>query len=285
MAEHSDLPPLCFARWEIRSSGELPIRGDVRYPADGDPSSAVVICHGFKGFRGWGFFPPLARALARRGHAAISFDFTRNGVGDDGVDFSALERFAENTHSRNLEEIGAVIDAVTGGSLLPRPPERIGLFGHSRGGGEAVLAAASDARVDALVTWAAIATVHRWPEETLARWRRGETVTIANSRTGQRMPMAPSYLQDLELHRERLDIARAAARVRIPWLIVHGERDGSVPPDDARALFAAAGRRAELLLVEGGDHTFGASHPFAGSPPALRVAARATAEWFDQLRE
>lgn len=281
----TDRKPLHLSRWEIRRTGNLMIRGDIRYPLGDEPSSAVVICHGFKGFREWGFFPPLARALARRGHAAITFDFTRNGVGDDGVDFSALERFAENTHSGNLAEIHAVLDAVAGGKLLPLAPERIGLFGHSRGGGKAVLATAADGRVDALVTWAAIATVHRWPEETLARWQRGETITIENSRTGQQMPIAPSFGRDLERHPARLDIGAAAARIRVPWLIVHGDRDASVAPGDAHALFAAAGQQAELLLVEGGDHTFGARHPYDGPTPALRVAAQATADWFDPLRD
>ncbi|CAN5344735.1 hypothetical protein BH20GEM2_BH20GEM2_09680 [soil metagenome] len=278
----TDRRPLHLAHWEIRQAGDLPIRGDLRYRVESEPRSAVVICHGFKGFRQWGFFPPLARALARRGHAVITFDFTRNGLGDDGVDFSALELFAENTHSRNVAEIHAVLDAVAGGGLLPRRPEAIGLFGHSRGGGEAVLATADDERVDALVTWAAIATVNRWPEETLARWRRGETVPIANSRTRQQMPMAPSYLEDIERHRERLDLAAAAARVRVAWLIVHGERDESVASDEARTLFAAAGPQTKLLLVESGDHTFGARHPYDGSTSALRIAAQATADWFDR---
>jgi dienelactone hydrolase len=131
---------------------EPPIRGDVRLLHGTEPRSAVVICHGFKGFREWGFFPALARALAVRGHAAISFDFSRNGVGADGVDFSALDLFAENTHSRNLDEIHTVVDVLMRRQLLPHAPRRLGLFGHSRGGGEAVLAAAEEPRVDALVT-------------------------------------------------------------------------------------------------------------------------------------
>ena len=144
-------------KWEIRfRDGSLPIRGDLRTLQGFQPDLAVVICHGFKGFREWGFFPSLARALARRGYAAVTFDFTRNGVGDDGVDFSALDRFSENTHSRNLDEIGQVIDAVLSGELLSPPPARLARLGHSRGGGEAILKAAEDRRVDALVTWSAI---------------------------------------------------------------------------------------------------------------------------------
>lgn len=270
-------------RFEIRlRGGEPPIRGDVRLLHGTEPRSAVVVCHGFKGFREWGFFPALARALAVRGHAAISFDFSRNGLGADGVDFSALDLFAANTHSRNVDEIHAVIDALMRRQLLPRAPRRLGLFGHSRGGGEAVLTAAEEPRVDALVTWAAIADIPgRWSEEQVERWRRGETVEIANARTGQQMPMAPTYWEDIEASGERLDITAAAGELDLPWLIVHGERDTSVSPHDAHRLFDAAGEGAELLLVEDADHTFGAVHPYTGAPATLQTAGHATLEWFD----
>jgi pimeloyl-ACP methyl ester carboxylesterase len=266
-------------RFELRpEGGGPPVRGDVRVAEGSEPRDAVVICHGFKGFREASFFPALAGAVAARGHAAVSFDFSHNGVGADGVDFSALDLFAEQTHSRNVDEIRMVLGAL--GGLLPRKPRRVGLFGHSRGGGEAVLAAAEDGRVDALVTWAAIASVYRWSDEQMDRWRRGETVEILNTRTGQPMPVGPAYLRDLEANTERLDIRRAAARLRAPWLIVHGEADTSVPADDGRVLWDMAGENAELLLIDDADHTFGSRHPYPGATDALRAATEATLDWF-----
>jgi dienelactone hydrolase len=272
-------PTLTRTRFELRpQDGGPPVRGDVRVMEGAEPRSAVVICHGFKGFREWGFFPAVAGAVAARGHAAVSFDFSHNGVGADGVDFSALELFERHTLTREVDEIRMVLDALP--RILPRRPKRIGLLGHSRGGGEAVLAASEDRRVDALVTWAAIASVHRWSEEQLARWRRGESVEIVNARTGQAMPIGPQLLRDIEENTERLDIRRAAARLTLPWLIVHGEADTSVPADDARTLWDMAGENAELLLIEDADHTFGAKHPYAGATDALRTATDATLEWF-----
>jgi fermentation-respiration switch protein FrsA (DUF1100 family) len=273
---------LTLTRFEIRSSdGGPPIRGDVRVRAGHRPTAAVVICHGFKGFRAASFFPNLARAAAARGLAAVTFDFSRNGVGPDGAAFSALERFAEQTHSRNVDEIRQVLDAVSRGTLVPRTPRKIGVFGHSRGGGEAILAAAEDSRVDALVTWAAIGDVaSRWNDEHVRTWRSGGTVHVENTRTKQMMPVGPDYWRDYDANRERLDIGAAAARLSAPWLIVHGDADATVPVDEGRALFDAAGEAAELLVIEGGDHTFGSSHPYPGATPELRTAAEATLEWF-----
>ena len=274
--------PLVRASWEIRPRDGGPvIRGDLRALRGPPPRTAVVLCHGFKGFKDWGFFPILAQAVARRGHAALSFNLSRSGVGADGADFSALDLFAGQTHSRNVDEIRLVLDAVAGGSLFPKPPRRIGLLGHSRGGGEAILAAAEDSRVAALATWAAIAAVERWSGEQVSRWERGETVAVENARTGQQMPVGPEYWEDVRSNRERLDIVRAAEGLDIPWLIVHGEEDATVPAADARLLFDAAGEDAELLLVEGAGHTFGAVHPYAGPTAELQTAMAATLEWFD----
>ncbi len=279
---YSSPSSLVRARWELRPhDGSPPIRGDLRAPRGPPPETAVVVCHGFKGFKDWGFFPVLARTLAARGHAVLSFNFSRSGIGPDEESFTDLDGFARQTHSRNLDEIRMVLDAVTGGTLFPRAPRKIGLFGHSRGGGEAILAAGEDGRVAALVTWAAIAAVERWGDEEVAAWERGETVFVENSRTRQRMPLAPEFWEDVRSNTDRLDIIRAAERLTIPWLIVHGEADTSVSPTNARLLFDAAGERAELLLAEGAGHTFGAVHPYAGETESLRAAIEATAGWFE----
>lgn len=263
--------------------GGPPVRGDLRVLEGHRADAAVVFVHGFKGFRRFGFFPNLARAAAVRGYAAVTFDFSHNGIGEDGADtFSAMPLFTAQTHTRNLDEIRRVLDALSGGALLGRPARKIGLMGHSRGGGEAILAAAEDKRVDALVTWAAIANVgERWSAEQVAAWEAGRNVEIENARTKQPMPVGPVYWRDVQRNRERLDIAAAAARLTVPWLIVHGDADTSVPVDEGRLLFDAAGDTAELLIVEGGDHGFGGKHPYDGATPELRTVADATLDWFD----
>src|SRR5690606_16422361 len=135
-----------------------------------------------------------------------------------------------------------VIEAVRSGELLSPPPSRLALLGHSRGGGEAILQATRDQRVDALVTWSAIASIpNRWPEKHIATWRHGGTVEIQNARPRQTMPIAPTFWEDIETNAERLDILRHAASIEIPWLIVHGEADETVPVSESRELFSAAG--------------------------------------------
>jgi len=253
--------------------GEV-LRGEIHAPRPAESGSGILVLHGFKGFRKWGFFPYLCERLAQAGHTVVSFDFSRNGVGPGGVDFDELEAFARNTFSRELDEALQVGGAFRDGALGVPAPRRIGILGHSRGGGIATLAAA-EAPFDALVTWAGVATFDRWGPELKEQWRREGRMYIPNARTKQEMPLDLTLLEDLERNADRLDIEAAAARVHAPWLIVHGTDDSSVDPADAGRL-ADASHGAERLMIEGAGHTFGAVHPFAGTTPHLERAVDAT---------
>ena len=258
--------------------GDL-IRGDVRIPEGPPPRSAVVVVHGFKGFKDWGFFPYTCERLAAAGHAVVSFNMSHSGVGSDLQNFTELERFGANTLSLELEEVRSILNEVIAGDLLPRRPDHVGILGHSRGGGQAILAAVEEQRVRAVATWAAVSHFDRWSDETKAEWRAEERIWILNSRTGQQMPLDVGLLEDFEANRDRLDVLAAAARLDRPWLIVHGVDDLTVRSDEARSL-ARAAPKARLVLVDGAGHTFEARHPFAGGTPALDRALDPTLAHF-----
>jgi pimeloyl-ACP methyl ester carboxylesterase len=261
-----------FAREPVR--GRI-LRGDVRIPEGPPPRSAVVVVHGFKGFKDWGFFPYLCRRLAAAGHAVVSFNFSGSGIGSDPERFTELEAFAANTFTRELEELAWIVDWVMTGDLMSRRPRALALVGHSRGGGDVVLHAADDDRVGALATWSAVSSFDRWSEATRAEWRENERIYVLNARTGQQMPLDVGLLEDVEAHRERLDVGAAAARVQAPWLILHGEKDLTVGLEEARAL-ARRARRGRLTVVEGAGHTYEVGHPFAQPSPALDQAVDLT---------
>ena len=124
--------------FRISLPGDEWIRGEARIPRGAPPRSAVVLLHGFRAFRSWSFLPWLARQLAASGYAAVTFDFSRNGVGPDPGRFSELKAFAGNTVSREVREVGWVLDRVLDGEVIPRTPDRVALLGHGRGGSDAV---------------------------------------------------------------------------------------------------------------------------------------------------
>jgi len=260
----------------------LPVRCDVRCPEGDGPFPVVVILHGFKGFKDWGMFPPTARRLAERGLATVAMNASRNGVEDRLEEFTDLEAFARNTPGRELGDVRTVVDAVAAGELGRRlDAARIGMLGHSRGGGVAVLAAAEDPRIRCLVTWASIARLRRFTDRAVAEWRRTGRLEIPNARTGQRMWLDLTVLEDLEANRDRYDLDAAAARVTVPYLAVHGQLDEAVgPADSARLIEHAASPEKRLHVIPRTGHTFGAAHPWNGGAPGWEEAVRETGDWF-----
>jgi len=264
-----------------------PVHGDVRYVEDGAVKPVVVFCHGFKGFKDWGPFPAWGRYLARSGFVAVHFNFSYNGVTPESpTEFTALDEFAENTYTRELDDVDAVIDAVATGAFpqAPADPERIGLLGHSRGGGIAILQAERDARVQALVTWSAVSGfAERFTEAQIQDWASKGYTEVLNSRTGQVLRLNKTLYDDTMAHREDLDVRAAAKRLDTPWLLVHASDDESVPFEEATRLEDLS-ETAILVEAEGG-HTFGGAHPQENGddiPDSLQYVWDRTAAFFSE---
>ncbi len=261
-------------------SGALgPVLIDVRAGGRSSSRPAALILHGFKGFKDWGMFPPLAERLARAGFTAVSPNFSGSGV-DDAGDFTLSERFGHNTYSAELRDTRLVLDALFSEKLGVPQPTSVALIGHSRGGGVAILATAPDPRVRALVTWSAIASTMRWRADERAAWRQAGRTEVRNARTGQVLPLYTDVLDDIEQNGPALDIEAAAGRIRVPWLLIHGTEDESVRIAEAELLKSAGtGETTRLLRVQGGGHTFGAAHPWQSSTPELEMVFDATLDW------
>ena len=250
------------------------IRGRVDAPADAGVEKRyphVVIVHGFKGFMNWGFFPELGARLAAAGYAAVFFNTSSSGVGEDLESFTEVEAFERCTYTKDLEDIERVRAEIKSGRLFGVDPERGAILGHSKGGGEALLHAAEAGDYSCVITWAAIHTASRFNEETIERWRREGHLEVANARTGQVFKIQLDGLQDYEANKERFDIQAATGRIAAPTLFVHGTMDESVEIGALDALLAVRGSEAEALRLEGAGHTFGIKHPMTESDPGFEA--------------
>ena len=265
-------------KFTLHRPGGLTVRGET-FAETARPKRTVVICHGFKGFAHWGFFPHLARAIAGSGMRAITFDFSGSGIGDDRETFVDADAFEKNTLTQELADLSAVISEARRREWITSP---YGLLGHSRGGGVAILHAAGNDQVKALATWAAISHVARWTPSDVITWKERGFVDIVNARTGQVMKLGTNLLDDVEANQATtLDIAAAAGRIRVPWLILHGREDETVPTEEAHRLHDLSREWSTLRIVEG-NHGFGAKHPFEEVPESFSLALRETLDFFEQ---
>jgi hypothetical protein len=155
-------------------------------------------------------------------------------------------------------EVGLHLDAEVAYAWLAArtPAQQIVIAGHSLGTGVAVrLAAEHPARALVLES----------------------PFTSAMAVAERLLPWAPvSWLM-----RDRFESDRWIAQVRMPLLVVHGDRDGTIPIAQGRALFALANAPKAFVAIPGGGHDdlpehglYGQIWRFLGlSPPPPAPAA------------
>ncbi len=155
------------------------------------------------------------------------------GHGESGGEF-----FTYGAHEAG--DISELIDVLAEEGLA----ESVAVMGVSAGGAVAIAAAARDDRIDAVVTLGTFADL----EETI------EAQT----------PMLPGFWRRRAVARAesiaQFDVAEASpvrqiAEVSVPVLIMHGDRDDYIPPENAEQLFEAAAGPKETYWIEGGTHT------------------------------
>ena len=237
--------------FEISSREGLPIRGDIDAPPKA--RAAVVIVHGFRGFKDWGFFPWLSEHLCASGAVAVRFNMSRSGIGERNDSFDRPDLFRDDTYTIQVHDLLDVV-SYTQSRFRGLP---LFLLGHSRGGGVALLAAREAEDLAGVITWSAISRADRWDE-------------IEASST--------AVLADFEANRQRLDILDSASRLAVPLLAIHGASDGSVPAEESRAIVSRT-TDASLMIIDGATHTYNAIHPLVHVPRALEFAAAVSAHF------
>ncbi|MWC28826.1 alpha/beta hydrolase family protein [Paenibacillus sp. MMS18-CY102] len=263
---------------------DLWLRGDVRVIDDGQAKPVVIVSHGFKGFKDWGWFPYVAESLAERGFGVISFNYSRNGVNE--TDFDELEKFARNTYSRDQEDLAALYAALLHGELPLASIlnlQHLYLVGHSRGGGSSIVFADEHpTAIRAVATWNSNANPNLFDAAFRDEVRRNGVAYVANARTKQQMPIRADFFDDLERSGERFNIAARAGQLITPLLVIQGDRDSERILSGNRQLRESA-QQALHITIAGADHTFNSGHPFVGTSDALEHAIARTAQFFHEI--
>lgn len=264
----------------LTSPSGRPFALDITFVADGDAKPVVVFLHGFKGFKDWGCWNLMAESFAEAGFVFVKFNCSHNGVTlDRPTEFADLEAFGHNTYSLELADLDTVISWLSEGKS-PVPADemdasRLVLLGHSRGGGVVLVQSSHDDRVKAVVTLAAVSNLaFMWDgNPALELWKQTGVTHILNARTGQQMPVYIDVYEDYQSRQPQLNIADAMQRLTQPCLLIHGDADASIPVQAAHQL-QAWNPAAELLVLPGADHVFGAQNPWTDAelPPHTQQA-------------
>lgn len=262
-----------------------PIRGDLRFQRTLEEKPIIIVCHSFMAFKDWGFFPYVADRFANNGLISVIFNFSHNGVVGDEDRITDYKKFEENTISREVEDLGVVIDAIwdgqIGADIIDR--SRIILLGHSRGGGISILKASRDERVKGLVTWSSISNFDRWTQHQKTQWRKLGYLPLARDTTISPLRLGIDLLNDVEENRKKLNILDAAVNIRSPWLIIHGKTDITVPPVEAELLYKTSDcSTIEFILLDKVGHIYNASSKDEDNYQTLDKIIEITLQWLHQ---
>lgn len=236
----------------------------------------VVLCNGMRGVKEW-IVPPFGEIFAAHGYTAVAFDHRGMGASEGAPGRVVPEEQVEDVRS-----------AVT--FLAEQPdvdPERIVLWGTSFGGANAIVAAAQDPRVKAVVTQVAFGDWGRVMRETLPADRYDALVAdftadrakrvltgqsgfvspdrmldnpesrAAKARSARDIGERPELLFTLESvercfeYRPERVVADVSPR---PLLIVGSAADGVVPFSECRSLYDLAREPKQLVGLSIGHY-------------------------------
>jgi uncharacterized protein len=256
----------------LQSRHNRPFLADVCYQENSTAKPVLVFSHGFKGFKDWGPYNAIATKFAGAGFVFVKFNFSHNGTTvDDPLNFVDLEAFGNDNITIELDDLDVVLNWVCS-TNFPVAAEEINrseiyLVGHSRGGGISILKAREDTRVKKLCVWASMSEVGKhWKTDEMERIKREGVIYVPNVRTNQQMPIKWQMYENYFANLSRLYIPGAVKEIEIPFLIIHGTHDETVPVEDAVEM-QALNKNARLFLVEGSNHNFKAKHPWDKNNP------------------
>ncbi len=260
---------------------------DVYYKKDGRKKPVVIFSHGFKGFKDWGPFDVVAEKFATEGFVYVKFNFSHNGTTvDHPVDFVDLEAFGNDNLSIEMDDLGTVIDWIFSEQFPIGKTEwdgdKLCLMGHSRGGGLSILKTKEDTRIKKVCTWGSPNEFSKyWTQEELDKIKEEGVAFIGNARTRQMMPIKWQMYENYFANLPRLFVPDVVKQMQIPFLIVHGTEDETIPVQAAIDMHSW-NEKSELLLLEKGNHSLGGKHPYTEKNLSgdLEKATNATIEFF-----
>lgn len=216
----------------------------------------VILGHGVTGDLDRPVVAATAAALNAAGFDTLRFSFAGNG-GSEGD-------FRDATITKEVADLGAVVDAAS--AIYPK----IAVVGHSMGAAVAVLRAAGDLRIAALVSLAGMVNTRRFAETEF-----GEvTPDVGCMWDEPECPLSQAYMDDL--CRTIFSVVPHAEKVTVPWLLVHGTADDVVLPDDTQAVAGLRGDDVAVRFIDGADHSF-------TDPDHQREMTRAVANWLVEV--
>lgn len=219
------------------------------YQPDREPLGLILFCPELHGNR-WTAMH-YCGALVEAGLAVLAFDFRNQGGSDHASEYHPIHWVTEH----ELADIAAVLRHVSNDRLLKHLP--IGIFGVSRGGSAALLAACRFPQIQAVVTDSGFSTmamirhfmqkfsrfvVPDWFFRRLPKWHVELVLRQALNRS------------ERKAGRRYVHLESESDNFRSPALLISGSRDSYVTPVVTQQVADLTGLNDAIWIVEKARH-------------------------------
>lgn len=208
----------------------------------GDKNWIVILAHGFTQHKNAKSFVSLSEMLFKRGISTFRFDFFGHGDSEGN--------FEEITMTQALDDLKNAVNYIKKLGY-----KNIGLLGSSFGGFAAIIFASKSIYLKFLALRSPVSDYQelgklRYSDKELADWeKRG----FRDYETGGGVikKLNFTFVKDMTNY----DAYIAAEKIKIPTLIVHGDRDFEVPYRQSQKL-AKLIKSAKLVTIKGANHRY-----------------------------
>lgn len=214
------------------------LSAQMEWPANQEPHSYAIFAHCFTCNKNFYAVRTISRAMANRGFAVLSFDFTGLGRSEG--------KFQDANLSGNVDDIIAAASFLKDKFDAPSL-----LIGHSLGGAAAILAAGEIDSVRATATVGAPSEAEHVTKLFEEHLPGIENAGAAKVHLGGRpFLIKQQFVDDLRNHA----ITAALKKLRKAILILHSPQDAIVNIDNAAALYEQAHHPKSFVSLDGADH-------------------------------
>lgn len=229
----------------IKNFRGLKLASIIHYPNKEKQYPAIIILHGFTGYKEEAHLEELARTLVKNGFVAIRFDCSGSGESEGTFEKDYLV-------SNYLKDIECVYHYVR--TLKFIDENKIGVAGHSMGGMLSIIFASQQPKIALCIAISSPTTMVAadWIKAAMEEWERVGWLYEEISRDGSQIKIPFSFIMDANKY-DALDFIK---KLRCPLLIILGLIDDVVSPNDTREIFKKAKAKKELIEIEGMGHDY-----------------------------
>lgn len=199
-----------------------------------DDGSIVISAHGFGTDKNYWIIKELSKYLDKKKIASMRFDFM--GVGDSQGDVK------DSSMEQMVDDLNAAVRYAK-----ERGYRKITVAGHSLGSMVAVLAAAANKDIHALMLMAPAIDIRHAIKKRVDTYKhtKGEMAEVAKTKVRK------EFLKNISRH-----VYGEARKIKIPVLIVHGGVDRSTDIKNAKKFFGKLKTKKRFVIVKNANHHF-----------------------------